>query len=101
MIRAPGHTDDHVVVEVESGGEYALYIGELSQHPVQLERLAWISAFDIMPVVSLETKKRFIEKSLERDATIVSVHHEYPGVGRVVLTDGKRKWLANENGAAK
>jgi glyoxylase-like metal-dependent hydrolase (beta-lactamase superfamily II) len=101
MVRAPGHTDDHVVVEVESGGEYALYIGELSQHPVQLERLAWISAFDIMPVVSLETKKRFIEKSLEKDATIVSVHHEYPGVGRVVLTDGKRKWLANENGAAK
>jgi glyoxylase-like metal-dependent hydrolase (beta-lactamase superfamily II) len=101
MVRAPGHTDDHVVVEVESGGEYALYIGELSQHPVQLERLAWISAFDIMPVVSLETKKRFIEKSLEKDATIVSVHHEYPGVGRVVLTDGKRKWLANENGAAQ
>lgn len=100
MVRAPGHTEDHVVVEVESGGEYALYIGELSQHPVQLERLAWISAFDIMPVVSLETKKRFIEKSLEKDATIVSVHHAYPGVGRVVLTDGKRKWVeAGENGA--
>jgi glyoxylase-like metal-dependent hydrolase (beta-lactamase superfamily II) len=58
MLRAPGHTADHIVVEVESGGDYALYIGELSQHPVQIERLAWISAFDIMPVVSLETKKR-------------------------------------------
>ncbi len=100
MVRAPGHTDDHVVVEVESGGDYALYIGELSQHPVQLERLAWISAFDTMPLVSLETKKRFVEKSIEKDATIVSVHHGYPGVGRVRLTDGKRKWEEiNENGA--
>ncbi|MCH8050395.1 MAG: MBL fold metallo-hydrolase [Chloroflexi bacterium] len=107
MVRAPGHTDDHVVVEVESGGDYALYIGELSQHPVQLERLAWISAFDTMPLVSLETKKRFVEKAIEKNATIVSVHHEYPGVGRVRLDDGKRKWeeisngsAGNENGAA-
>lgn len=101
MVKAPGHTEDHVVVEVESGGEYALYIGELSQHPVQLERLAWISAFDIMPVVSLETKKRFVERAIEKDATIVSVHHEYPGVGRIKAEDGRRKWVgANENGAA-
>ena len=72
MVRAPGHTEDHVVVEVESGGDYALYIGELAQHPVQLERLAWISAFDILPLVSLETKKRFVEKAIEKNATLVS-----------------------------
>jgi glyoxylase-like metal-dependent hydrolase (beta-lactamase superfamily II) len=101
MTPAPGHTDDHVVIEVESGGDYALYIGELSQHPVQLERLAWISAFDIMPVVSLETKKRFVEKAIDRNATIISVHHEYPGLGRIRAEDGRRKWeTANENGAA-
>lgn len=101
MARAPGHTEDHVVVEVESGGDYAMYIGELSQHPVQLERLAWISAFDIQPVVSLETKQRFIEKAVEKNATIVSVHHEYPGLGHVTLESGKRKWREiNENGAA-
>lgn len=100
MVQAPGHTEDHVVVEVESGGDYALYIGELSQHPVQLERLAWISAFDIMPLVSLETKKRFVERAIEKDATIVSVHHEYPGVGRIRAEDGRRKWEGiNENGA--
>ncbi len=101
MVKAPGHTEDHVVIEVEDGGEYSLYIGELSQHPVQLERLAWISAFDIMPVVSLETKKRFVERAIEKDATIVSVHHTYPGVGRIKAEDGRRKWEpANENGAA-
>jgi glyoxylase-like metal-dependent hydrolase (beta-lactamase superfamily II) len=100
MTRAPGHTEDHVVVEIESGGDYALYIGELSQHPVQLERLAWISAFDILPIVSLETKKRFVEKSLEKNATLISVHHEYPGVGRLQMEAGRRKWQAlNENGA--
>jgi hypothetical protein len=68
---------------------------------VQLERLAWISAFDVLPVVSLETKKRFLEKAIEKNATLVSVHHDYPGVGRVTLTDGKRRWVeVNEDGAA-
>jgi len=92
ILHAPGHTEDHAVVEVESGRDYALYIGELSQHPVQLERLAWISAFDILPVVSLETKKRFVEKIVEKDATIVSVHHEYPGLGRIRMEGERRKW---------
>ncbi len=101
MVPAPGHTDDHVVFEIESGGDYALYSGELSQHPVQLERLAWISAFDIVPLVSLETKRRFVEKAIEKNATIVSVHHDYPGIGRIAAKDGKRKWVEiNENGAA-
>lgn len=100
LVRAPGHTEDHAVVEVESGGDYALYIGELSQHPKQLERLAWISAFDIMPVVSLETKKRFVEKAIEKNAMLVSVHHEYPGLGHVRMEAGKRHWHPlNENGA--
>jgi glyoxylase-like metal-dependent hydrolase (beta-lactamase superfamily II) len=100
IVPAPGHTEGHVVVEVESGGDYALYIGELSQHPVMLERLAWISAFDVLPLVSLETKKRFVEKAIEKNATLVSVHHDYPGLGRLHAEDGKRKWHPiDENGA--
>jgi glyoxylase-like metal-dependent hydrolase (beta-lactamase superfamily II) len=92
MVPAPGHTAHHCVVEVESGGELALYIGELAQQPVMLERLAWISAFDVLPLVSLETKRRFIEKALEKRALLISVHSPYPGLGRLRAQDSKRKW---------
>jgi glyoxylase-like metal-dependent hydrolase (beta-lactamase superfamily II) len=95
MLPAPGHTADHCIVEVESGGELALYIGELAQHPVMLERIAWITAFDVLPLVSLETKKRVIERALERRAIIVSVHAAYPGLGRLSASggeDSKRRW---------
>lgn len=94
MTPAPGHTAHHCVVEVESGGELALYIGELAQQPVMLERLAWISAFDVLPLVSLETKRRFIERALERRALLISVHSPYPGLGRLRAQDSKRKWEA-------
>jgi glyoxylase-like metal-dependent hydrolase (beta-lactamase superfamily II) len=92
LVPAPGHTADHCIVEIESGGELALYVGELAQHPVMLERMAWISAFDVLPLVSLETKKRVIERALERRALIVSVHAPYPGLGRLRLEEGKRRW---------
>ncbi|MEX0801476.1 MAG: MBL fold metallo-hydrolase [Dehalococcoidia bacterium] len=94
MVPAPGHTADHCIVEVESGGELALYAGELAQQPVMLERIAWLSAFDVLPLVSLETKKRFIEMAIERRALIVSVHAPYPGLGRLRLEDSKRRWEA-------
>ena len=92
LVPAPGHTADHCIVELESGGDLALYVGELAQQPVMLERIAWISAFDVLPLVSLETKERVIERALERRALIVSVHAPYPGLGRLRLEDSKRRW---------
>jgi glyoxylase-like metal-dependent hydrolase (beta-lactamase superfamily II) len=101
IVPAPGHTEDHCVIELESGGHYALYVGELSQHPVMLERLAWISAFDVLPLVSLETKRRMMEWAAEKRALLVSVHAPYPGLGRLRADEGrKQKWEeAKENGA--
>lgn len=92
LVPAPGHTADHCIVELDSGGELALYVGELAQQPVMLERIAWISAFDVLPLVSLETKRRVVERALEQRALIVSVHAPYPGLGRLRLEDSKRRW---------
>jgi len=92
IVPAPGHTEDHCVIELESGGRYALNIGELSQHPVMLERLAWISAFDVLPLVSLETKRRLMERAVEKQALLISVHAPYPGLGRLREDGGKRRW---------
>lgn len=102
MTPAPGHTADHCIMEVESDGELAIYLGELAQQPVMLERVAWISAFDILPLVSLETKKRVIERAMERRALMISVHSAYPGLGRLTASgkDGsKRRWEPLDAGA--
>ena len=93
VVPAPGHTEDHCVVEVESEGEMAVYVGEVAQHPVMLERLAWISAFDVLPLVSLETKRRMLQRAAEKRALLISVHAPYPGLGRLQVEDGKRKWV--------
>jgi glyoxylase-like metal-dependent hydrolase (beta-lactamase superfamily II) len=101
VVPAPGHTEGHCVIELESGGQFALYVGELSQHPVMLERLAWISAFDVLPLVSLETKRRLMERAIEKRALLVSVHAPYPGLGRLRVEDGgKRRWEEEKESGA-
>ena len=100
IVPAPGHTEGHCVVELESEGEHALYVGELSQHPVMLERLAWISAFDVLPLVSLETKRRLMEWAEEKNALLISVHAPYPGLGHLRMEDGKRRWEESKGNGA-
>lgn len=92
FVPAPGHTADHAVVAITSGGETALYTGDLAHHAVQFERPAWIPAFDVLPLVSLETKKRFIERAIRDRALIVSTHNEYPGAGRMGMVDGRYRF---------
>ena len=93
IIPARGHTEDHACVALTSGGETAIYIGDVVQHHVQLERTAWVSSFDVLPLVSMETKKRIVERAIRERALVVSVHSPYPGLGRLAMgEDGRRHW---------
>ncbi len=93
IIPTPGHTDDHASIVLTSGGETALYIGDLIQHHVQLERTAWVSAFDLLPLLSMETKKRIVERAIRERALVVSVHSPFPGLGHVTRREeGRRHW---------
>jgi hypothetical protein len=49
--------------------------------------------------VSLETKRRFIERAMERNALLISVHAPYPGLGRLRVKGDKRRWDVEANGA--
>ena len=90
----PGHTADHASVAITSGGETAIYTGDLVHHAVQVERPAWIAAFDILPLVSLETKKKLAERALRENALLICVHNPFPGVGRLTERDGRRTFVA-------
>jgi len=93
IIPSPGHTEHHASVVITSGGEVALYVGDIAQHRAQLERLAWVSAFDVLPLVSLETKRRLMEQAMRENALVISVHLPFPGTGRMTTTpEGRRRW---------
>lgn len=96
IVPTPGHTLDHASVVLSSSGETAVYVGDMAQAVVQLERTAWVSSFDVLPLVSMETKKTLIERAIEQRSVIISVHAPFPGLGRMELADNRRRWVALE-----
>jgi len=93
FLPTPGHTADHASLVFSSGGETAIYTGDVAQHAVQLERPAWISAFDVLPLVSLQTKKALVERAIRERALLICVHASFPGVGRLTETGGRRRFV--------
>ncbi len=93
FLPTPGHTEDHASLVLASQGETAIYTGDLVHHDVQIERPAWIAAFDVMPLVSLETKKALAERAIRDQALLICVHNSFPGVGRLTEVDGKRRFV--------
>src|SRR5581483_1024347 len=97
VVPTPGHSEGHASVVLASGGETAVYIGDMAQAVVQLERTAWVSSFDILPLVSMETKKALMERAIREGSVIISVHAPFPGLGRMTLTEQNfRKWVPVE-----
>lgn len=91
FLAAPGHTHGHGVVVLRGGGgatgEWALFTGDLAQHPVQLERTPWVSGLDVLPLVSMETKKVLMDRCIDEQALVIVAHGAYPGLARMTRTD--------------
>jgi hypothetical protein len=66
----------------------------MAQAIVQLERTAWVSSFDVLPLVSMETKKVVVDRAIDDASVIISVHAPFPGLGRMTREGNFRKWVA-------
>ncbi|MFN8470432.1 MAG: MBL fold metallo-hydrolase [Caldilineaceae bacterium] len=84
----PGHTACLQAVWVEDGGESLLFLTDAAPWAVQFERLAWVPAFDIAPLQSMETKRRLRQEAAERAALLVFQHDSQVVTAR--LAPGKR-----------
>jgi glyoxylase-like metal-dependent hydrolase (beta-lactamase superfamily II) len=75
VIITPGHTRAHQSVIVESGGHTAMYLGDVASRPIQMERLAWVAAYDVEPLVTIETKRNLARWAVEARALLIFEHH--------------------------
>ena len=78
----PGHTRSHQVVIVESAGETAIFLGDAG-YGANLERLAWVPAFDVEPLQSIETKRALRDWAWRRDALLFFQHDFAVPAGRL------------------
>ena len=51
-----------------------LILGDLATFMIQFERLAWVTAYDVLPLQTIETKRYWQQWALERQAMLISPH---------------------------
>jgi glyoxylase-like metal-dependent hydrolase (beta-lactamase superfamily II) len=86
-IITPGHTPAHMSIRFESGGQHAAFVCDLASFAIHFERLGWMTAYDVEPLVTLETKRRWQEWALETNATLIFPHDSLRPVGRFLRGD--------------
>lgn len=92
LVPAPGHTVGQQVVRIVSEGQSALYLSDLAIVPIQAERLAWISALDVAPMQSLESKREILGRAVEEESLILFEHEPDPNRSVGYLRPQAKRW---------
>ena len=75
VVVSPGHTRAHQCVVIESGDQVALFLGDAAPWPIHMERLAWVPAHDVEPLVSIDTKRRLARWALDKRVLLIFASH--------------------------
>ena len=79
----PGHTPHHQAVLVESGSDRLFYPADLAPTAAHVP-LPWIMGYDVEPLVTLETKRRFWGRAVAEGWTVMFEHDATNAFGRIV-----------------
>ena len=93
-IVTPGHTPGHMSVRMESEGQHAAFICDMASYAVHFERLAWMTAYDVEPIITLETKRQWQQWALETKAALIFPHDKDRPIGR--LMQNEKGWTVLE-----
>ena len=80
----PGHTAALQVVWVEDQGERLIFLGDACSWAVHMDRLAWVPAYDIYPMASIETKRALRQEIMAHDTLMVFQHDPQVVTGRLI-----------------
>ncbi|PJF40896.1 MAG: MBL fold metallo-hydrolase [Phototrophicales bacterium] len=90
VVVTPGHTPGHSSVVFESNGEYGIFLCDMASYAVHFERLGWMTAYDVEPLVTLETKRKWQQWVLEHNAIVLFPHDAFRPAGRLQQHDDGR-----------
>ena len=87
--RTGGHTGQHQVVFIESGGRTAVFVADMIPTAAHLEN-AWLMSYDLFPMETLAFKRRFIREAIDHEYLIVFEHDPLIAAGYIREKNGKR-----------
>ena len=82
VLRTPGHVPHHQSIVLESGGETAVFLGDVVPTAHHLP-LPWIMGYDVEPLVTLESKRRLLTEVRDKEWLVIFEHDATATWGRV------------------
>jgi glyoxylase-like metal-dependent hydrolase (beta-lactamase superfamily II) len=71
----PGHTPGHQSILIEDGkNPPVFFVSDLASYAVHFAKTAWVTAYDVEPLVTIETKEKWQPWAYENQALVVFQH---------------------------
>ncbi len=87
--RSGGHTPNHQVVMIESGGRTAVFTADMYPTSVHIPD-PWVMGYDLYPMDTLAFKRAFALEAIQRDYLLFFEHDPSMAAGYLREKDGKR-----------
>jgi len=84
-----GHTPNHQVVMIESGGKTAVFTADMYPTTVHIPD-PWVMGYDLYPMDTLAFKRAFAREAVEREYLLFFEHEPAMAAGYLREKDGKR-----------
>ena len=85
---AVGHTPGHTVVEITSGAETLVCLGDAVTLAMQLRHPGWLGPVENQPERSVPTRRRLLDRAVAERQLLFAAHLPFPGLGRVTAAEG-------------
>ncbi|MCG8603700.1 MBL fold metallo-hydrolase [bacterium] len=83
-----GHTRDHQIFKIVSGGKTACFLADLAPTTAHL-KTPYVMGFDLYPATTMQVKERVLQQALAENWLLIFEHDPRISAGYLYETDGK------------
>ena len=91
-VPTPGHTPGHTSVAISSGGDHGFVLGDVAISPLDVEDPSLSSVFHWDNAIARRTREATLDRLTRERALVGASHLPAPGLGYIVLAEGRRSW---------
>ena len=88
-VLTPGHTRGHQSVKMESESWRGLFVADMASYGIQMAKTAWLTAYDVLPLENIRTKRKWQKWALENQANLFFEHDPAMKIAQLVEEAGR------------
>jgi glyoxylase-like metal-dependent hydrolase (beta-lactamase superfamily II) len=93
-VESRGHTPGHMSVQLSSGGEQALVVGDaITQVLISFRHPEWRPGYDGEMDQAMVTRRRLLDQAATDRILVLGYHFPFPGVGNVARDGAVYRWV--------